>query len=268
MKRKFLCRFACAALALSGLAGISGRAASFGLPVIDATNLTQNTVNTVSTLVQEGQQLDQYMKQLEQYKTQLDQFDDQKLNSRTLNQASWIWNNTQSMLLTTRNIYSQLNALGLNAYLGKLLDREDIRSNPCVSGSGACTSDDWTKLVNARQDLHQDRRQELTNWFNRQAELESRFAAADATLERLKTNSESAQGRLEAISYTNQLIAQLADQAAQLRDLQLETLRLQKARELAETADAQVREAYRPARDYGSVKPSFSAPLSIRFPAE
>lgn len=271
--QRIICRSAASTvLAAAALCGFcmsgSQPAHAAGIPVIDATNLTQNTLNTVSTLVQEAQQLEQYKKQLEQYSTQVEQWNDQQMNSRTLSQARWFWNDTQAILRQSRNIYSQLNSLGTNEYLNRLVGRTDIQNNPCVSGQGTCTPDQWQALLHSQRQQTYDRQQEITSWFNRQAALEQQFAATDSTLQRLKNSSQTAQGRLEAISYTNQLIAQLADQVAQLRDLQLEQIRIMKAQELARANETRVRQDIQTKRDYGSVEPVLNNLPGIRFPQQ
>ena len=104
MKFRFHTRLAawiCSAIAL----GSSGAFAA-GIPVIDASNLSQQTMNTISTLTQEVQQVEQYATQINQYQTQLQQYQNMLQNTQVPN--LWILQDTVRVLNNTRNLFANV----------------------------------------------------------------------------------------------------------------------------------------------------------------
>lgn len=234
MKLRFHTRLAawiCSAIAL----GSSGAFAA-GIPVIDASNLSQQTINTISTLTQEVQQVEQYATQINQYQTQLQQYQNMLQNTQVPN--LWILQDTVRVLNNTRNLFANVSMGNIGQYLKNYVAPQFYQTNPCLTG-GTCTPQAWTQLINSNQQLTQDRIDRLNTWFDQQSSLDSKLKESDEQFDRIKAQAQTAQGQLQAIGYTNMLLAQLADINMQTRDLLLEMIRNEKAKELAAEAQHQ-----------------------------
>ena len=128
MKNKCLAVHAALIVALS-VGPLTVRA---GIPVIDASNLSQTVMTAIESVAQT-------LKQIEQYQTQLQQFENQLQN--TVAPAAYIWDRAQATIdglmgaVDTLNYYkAQLG--GIDAYLGKFQDVAYYRGSPCFSGAG------------------------------------------------------------------------------------------------------------------------------------
>ena len=135
MKQKFLA--AKVALVVTLMAGsiTTMSPAQAGIPVIDATNLSQNIITAIESVAQT-------LKQIEEYRTQLQQYENMIQN--TVAPAAYIWDQAQQTINGLMNAVDTLNyyktQLGsLDGYLGKFQDVAYYRSSPCFNGSGGCT---------------------------------------------------------------------------------------------------------------------------------
>ena len=116
MKRKCLAVHAALIVALS-VGPLTVRA---GIPVIDASNLSQTVMTAIESVAQT-------LKQIEQYQTQLQQYENQLQN--TVAPAAYIWDRAQSTINGLMNAVDTLNHYkaqlgGIDAYLGKLVNGE------------------------------------------------------------------------------------------------------------------------------------------------
>ena len=114
---------------------LSVTAVQAGIPVIDATNLSQNIMTAIESVAQT-------LKQIEQYQTQLQQYENQLQN--TMAPAAYIWDQAQSTINGLMNAVDTLNyyktQLGsLDNYLAKFQDVSYYRSAACFSRDG-CTA--------------------------------------------------------------------------------------------------------------------------------
>lgn len=239
----------------------AGNIGAAGIPVIDATNLTQNTLNVISTMAQEVKQISQYATQLEQYQTQLQQYSNMLQNTQKPN--AWILHNTTSLLNSTRNLFANSPMSSVDSYLKQYVTTAYHSANPCLTG-GNCTPQAWSQLVRNNRNLTKERIDRLNRWFNQQQSLESKFRSADADFERLKASAQTAQGQLQAIGYVNMMVAQVADINLQMRDLLMEMIRMEKEKQLGQLsnqfANQQIRSNY---ADPYQMKPI--TPLTVRF---
>ena len=219
------------ALVLTCALMFSAKSLAAGIPVIDATNLTQNTLNVISTMAQELKQVSMYATQLQQYQTQLQQYSNMIQNTQKPN--AWILHNTTSLLNSTRNLLANTPMSSVDNYLKKYVTPAYHSTNACLNG-GNCTPQAWNELVNNNRQLNRDRIDQLNSWFSRQQNLEAKFRAADADFERLKASAQTANGQVQAIGYANMMIAQVADINLQLRDILMEMMRNEKEKQLQE----------------------------------
>lgn len=240
MKKAISLRLSAAAASLF----LAGHIHAAGIPVVDGLNLTQQTMNVISTMAQEAQQVLQYAQQVQQYQTQLQQYANMLQNTQV--PGTWIFNDTMQILQNAQNLYSQFGEMsGIEQYLAQYVDPQFLETNPCVSGQGTCTAEAWNQLVNQQQQLASDKRDQLNQWFSKQAQLESVFQQSDQTIQSLKASSQTAQGQMEAISYTNMMLGALSDQFGQMRGIMMEILRNQKAKELEEAARRKAKENFK-----------------------
>lgn len=249
------------ALLLACALVFSTKTLAAGIPVIDATNLTQNTMNVISTLAQEVKQASQYATQLQQYQTQLQQYSNMIQNTQKPN--VWILHNTTALLNSTRNLLANTPMSLVDNYLKRYVTPAYHSVNACLNG-GRCTPQTWNELVNNNRQLNRDRIDQLNSWFSRQQSLEMKFRAADSDFERLKSSAQTANGQVQAIGYANMMIAQVADINLQLRDILMEMMRYEKEKQLQELAQQYAQRQIRNTRsDPYQMRPV--TPVTVRF---
>jgi type IV secretion system protein TrbJ len=190
------------------------RANAGGLPVIDASNLTQNLMTAIESVAQT-------LKQIEQYKTQLQQYENMLQN--TLAPAAYIWDRAVTTMnqlraaIDTLNFYkSQLGSI--DAYLAKFQDVNYYRNSPCFR-EGGCTDAQWEALKE-QQTLGSQAQKKATDALFKGLDKQQDTMVADAlTLQRLQSNAQDARGQMEALGYANQLASHQANQLLQIRAL-------------------------------------------------
>jgi P-type conjugative transfer protein TrbJ len=201
-------------IALSASPASLPRASAGGIPVIDASNLTQNILTAIESVAQT-------LKQIEQYKTQLQQYENMLQN--TLAPAAYIWDQAVTTMnelraaIDTLNYYkSQLGSI--DAYLSKFQDVNYYRNSPCFR-EGGCTDAQWAALKE-QQSLGSQAQKKATDALFRGLDKQQDAIVADAlTLQRLQLNAQTANGQMEALGYANQLASHQANQLLQLRAL-------------------------------------------------
>lgn len=211
-----------------------------GIPVIDTTNLAQTTVSAFEAV-------EQTLKQVEQYAAQLQQLEDQIKNS--LAPAAYVWSKAQSVMGKVTELQSKYNQYvnmtgNMDQYLMKFANVNAYRSSPYFSApakdekareaqrqailAGEQAGSEAQKLANDSMAMMlQDQQKALTS--------------DAATIERLQSTAQSAQGRLEAIQYTNQFLAQQNAQLLQLRGAMMAQMQAENARAQA-VADREARQ--------------------------
>lgn len=185
-----------------------------GIPVIDASNLSQNIVTAMENVAHTAMQIQQYQTQLQQYENML---------RNTTQPRQQIWDSvtvTMNQLrssIDTLNYYK--NNLGsIDAYLAKFQDTAAYRSSPCFSPSG-CTPDQWAAMNDTAR-LGSDSQKRANDALFRSLDRQQEALVADARqLERLQAGAKGASGQLEAIGYANQFASQQATQLLQIRAL-------------------------------------------------
>jgi P-type conjugative transfer protein TrbJ len=213
------------------------RANGGGIPVIDASNLTQNILTAIESVAQT-------LKQIEQYKTQLQQYENMLQN--TLAPAAYIWDQAVTTMnelraaIDTLNYYkSQLGSI--DAYLSKFQDVNYYRNSPCFR-EGGCTDAQWAALKE-QQSLGSQAQKKATDALFRGLDKQQDAIVADAlTLQRLQSNAQTAAGQMEALGYANQLASHQANQLLQLRALFIAQQNAIATRQQA-IADREAREA-------------------------
>ena len=218
-----------------------------GIPVIDSTNLSQNTVSATEQITQTLKQVQQYSTQLSQYSTQLQQYSNMVQNTAV--PTSFTWANASQTISGLSNTLNTLSGFqtqfgSLDNYVKSYQNQNQYENSACFN-SNACTQSALSNLNNTLKLGSQA--QQTANAAEIQV-IDSQQTALQndaATLQRLQTNAQTASGQMQAIGYANQLASNQANQLLQLRALLI-------ARQTAEATRNQViadREAQQAAAD-------------------
>jgi P-type conjugative transfer protein TrbJ len=190
LTRRFFAANAAVIFLVSLSSGVVRPTYAFGLPVIDASNLSQNIVTATENVAHT-------LKQIQQYQTQLQQYENMLQN--TTAPAQQIWDSATVTMNQLRGSIDTLNgyknSLGsIDAYLGKFKDLADYRNSPCYSYNG-CTQAQWAAMTDSER------------------------LGSESQLKRLQTAATGATGQLEAIGYASQLASHQSNQLLQIRGL-------------------------------------------------
>lgn len=193
---------------------IAMQPARAGLPVIDASNLSQNSVSALENVAHT-------LKQIQQYRTQLQQY--QNMLQNTAAPPAFIWDQaSQTMNLLRREIdtlgYYKSSLGSIDAYLRKYRSASDYRGSPCFSVRG-CTQAEWNAMSDSQR-LGSDAQKRSTDALFRGLDRQQDAMEADARqLMKLQAAAQGASGQMQAIGYANQLASQQATQLLQIRGL-------------------------------------------------
>jgi P-type conjugative transfer protein TrbJ len=188
--------------------------AKAAVPVIDASNLSQNVVTAVENVAHT-------LKQIEQYKTQLQQYENMIQN--TAAPAAYIWDKATTTMGQLRGAIDTMNhykaSLGsIDAYLGKFKDSAAYRNSPCFSIAG-CTPAQWSALKESQR-LGSEAQKKANDALFRGLDQQQNAMESDARqLERLQSSAQGATGQMQAIGFANQLASQQANQLLHIRAL-------------------------------------------------
>ena len=185
-----------------------------GIPVIDATNLSQNIMTAVESVAQT-------LKQIQQYQTQLQQYENMLKN--TAAPAAYIWDQATSTMNSLRSAIDTLNyykrTLGsVDAYTAKFQDASFYRGSPCFRANG-CTRAEFAAMKdNAR--LASEAQKKANDALFQGLDKQQDAMTADARkLELLQSNAQSSTGQMQALQNASMLASQQANQLLQIRGL-------------------------------------------------
>ena len=205
MKPKFLAAKLALVIAVSSTLAVTPVQA--GIPVIDGTNLSQNIMTAIESVAQTLKQIEQYSTQLQQYQNQL---------QNTMAPAAYIWDQAQSTINGLMNAVNTLDyyktQLGsLDSYIGKFQDVNYYKNSPCFTAAGCSTRN--AQHFECGNSSRASRRRRPTMPCSRGLDRQQTNLTADAaTLQRLQSAAQGAQGQMQAIGYANQLASQQANQ--------------------------------------------------------
>lgn len=202
-----------AILAASMVPGLL-RPAHAGLPVIDASNLSQNIISATENVAHT-------LKQIQQYQTQLQQYENMLQN--TTAPAAQIWDSATTTMNQLRSSIDTLNyykaSLGnIDAYLAKFKDTAAYRGSRCYSVNG-CTPAEWLAMKNAENYGSESQKKATDALFKGLDQQQDNLQVDARQLQRLQASAESANGQLQAIGYANQLASHQSNQLLQIRAL-------------------------------------------------
>lgn len=190
------------------------QSANAGIPVADATNLTQNVMTAMEEVSQTAKQISQYETQLEQYQNML---------QNTTAPAAYIWDQAQTTIknLTdaTNTLANYQNELGsLDAYLGRFQDVAYYRNSPCFTATG-CSDTERAVMEQNRRLASESQKRANDAMFKSLDQQQTNLEADAKQLNRLQSAAQGADGQLAAIGYANQLASNQANQLLQIRSL-------------------------------------------------
>lgn len=214
MQREPILAAKMAALAFS-VALITPVPVQAGIPVVDSTNLAQNTMSAMEAVAQT-------LKQIQQYQTQLQQYENQLQN--TMAPAAYIWDQAQAtindLVQATNTLQHYKNQLGsLDAYLGKFQDVAYYRGSPCFNSSGGCTPSEQAAMEENRRLASESQKKANDALFKGLEQQQDNLQTDARQLQRLQSAAQGADGQLAAIGYANQLASNQANQLLQIRSL-------------------------------------------------
>ena len=193
------------AAALSAGAAMPAHALFGGRIVFDPTNYVQNTLTAIRTL-------DQINNQIRQLQNEAQMLINQARNLASL--PSSVVNQLRSNLATTQRLIAQAKGL---AYEVANMDKEFQRLYP--EQYAATVSGD--QMLRDAQERWRNTLTGLRTTMQMQAQVSQNLGEDESVLADLVGRSQSAQGALQAMQATNQLLALQAKQSIQAQRLQL-----------------------------------------------
>lgn len=187
---------------------------SAGIPVIDGTNLKQNTLNALESVAQTLKQIQQYQTQLEQYENQL---------QNTLAPSMYVWDQALKTMAKLQDATNTLEyykrQLGdIDRYLARYQNVNYYRSAECFQKTG-CTQAQRAALDQKQLD-QSDSIKRAHDAAIRGLEMQQQDILKDAqNLQTLQQSAQSATGQMQALGYANQLASAQANQLLQIRAL-------------------------------------------------
>ena len=186
-----------------------------GIPVIDAANLAQTTASAVEEVAQT-------LKQIEEYALQLKQYEDQLMQAAT---PDYIWNDAQNAINGLLHAYDALQGYekqfgDLDSYISKFENLDYIKNHPCFTSAGC--SDEERAALNEIEKVANDAQMNSALAAMQVLQENRESLQKDAEyLRDLQGRASTAQGRMEALGYANQLASHQSTQLLQIRGLLL-----------------------------------------------
>lgn len=198
----------------------SGRVSAGGIPVFDGVNLGQSIMQVIEAIMQNAALAEQYAKQIQEYQTQLQQLEDQIRNS--VAPAAYIWSQVETTLNEMQALQNKVQAIydnvgGLEAYLAKYGDINYYKNSPEFGKHGV---NNWLNVTEADVDHNEFQKESndaMAKIINDQIGDGRKIETDAKGLKKIKKGIPSAEGRMAAIQYGNQLAALTNDQLIQLR---------------------------------------------------
>jgi P-type conjugative transfer protein TrbJ len=193
-----------------------------GIPVIDYSNLVQNTTTALKQVAAYAQQVQQYQLQLQQYANQV---------RNTVAPVAQVWQaaqGTMNSVMGTVGIFQ--NGSALQSYLNQFQNVNYWLSAPPGNYTYQTAGSIAQKQANDAM---------IRGIVQQQAQIR----ADAATLEQLQSQASTADGQMKALMAANQLAALQQEQLLQIRELLLQEQQVLAARSQTLANDEAMREA-------------------------
>ncbi len=193
-----------------------------GLPVFDAANTAEAVAQTA--------------KQIEEYKTQLQQFENQIKN--TIAPSAYIWakaQHTMNRLIQAQNLikyYAEQG--GIENYLLRYRNAGFYSSSPCFQLGVKCSQAAFQEVIEGQKNSTESQEAANDSLLRGLEKHHDDMPLDAAHLELLQSNAQTAEGRLEAIQYANQLASYQSNQLLQMRAMMIAKHNAENARQQAQ----------------------------------
>lgn len=186
-----------------------------GIPVIDATNVSQNVIQAMQAIAEVEQLIKSYQTQLQQYENML---------RNTVAPAAYIWDQANSVINKLLSAQDTLNyyknqAGSIENYLSKWKNVNEYRSSPCFNLTASCTDADRAALAAANASSAESVKRANDAVLKALDKQQDALGADARTLERLQSQAGGAMGQMEAIQAGNQLASASTNSLLQIRAL-------------------------------------------------
>ncbi|KAA3685242.1 P-type conjugative transfer protein TrbJ (plasmid) [Campylobacter fetus] len=197
---------------------LSTQLVASGIPTVDVAAIAQQLMGYQQQIKDYAMQLQQYQQLYSQLQQQIQMVKMQTQNLKTL--SSYDWQNLNVALYQARNIMQKVD--GISYDLGNVSRKFEETYKDFNGYSSDINS---AKDENARNKIFSDRykqmqetNQNTLNGTLQKLELANKeFENEDRTISDLKNRSQNAEGNLQAIQATNDLLAYQVDEARKLR---------------------------------------------------
>ncbi|WP_162165536.1 P-type conjugative transfer protein TrbJ [Campylobacter fetus] len=189
-----------------------------GIPTIDVAAIAEHVKNYQQQIKDYAMQLQQYQQLYSQLQQQIEMVKMQTQNLKTL--SSYDWQNLNVALYQAKNIMQKVD--GISYDLGNVSRKfeETYKDFNDYSTDINSASDENTrnKLFSDRYKQVRETNQNTLNGTLQKLELANKeFENEDKTIARLKERSQNAEGNLQAVQATNDLLAYQIDEVRKLR---------------------------------------------------
>lgn len=224
-----------------------------GIPVIDAANLVYQTLDAVENVSQTANQIIDLKNQADQYINLL---------KNTENAKKFVWDEAKT---TITSLISKVDSIehfaamagDLNTHLAKFGDVSKYQIL-CLTGDCSKEQREMAKESSSSQKYTYDQ-------MYRGIQTQQEQLVEDATkLEQIQAAAESAEGRMEALQYANQLASNQAAQLMQIRTLLSMQANVLTARNQALNTQESITQASDEKARSGAFSPSTNKAYSIK----
>lgn len=205
------------AILVLGLASVPSTGLASGIPVVDASAIEVQIMNVLKQLEEYATQLEEYALQIDQYYLQGEQYADQLKN--TLTPAVYVWDQVEKKLNELEILQDRLNYFysqsenNVDGYFDQLKSVDFWRGS------------EWNQLDNTEEyfghyETINDAEMAANFDLMSTAQYYKDNSGDDAAqLMKLQQTAEAAQGRMEAIQASNQLLANQNQQLMEIKNL-------------------------------------------------
>ena len=204
-----------------------------GIPVFDA-------ANTAEAIAQK-------LKQIQEYQTQLQQFENQIRN--TVAPAAYIWakaEHTMNRLIQAQNLIKYyVEQGGIENYLLRYRNASFYSGSPCFQLGVKCSAAAFQEVIEGQKNSTESQEAANDSLLRGLEKHHDDMPLDAAHLELLQSNAQTAEGRMEAIQYANQLAAHQANQLLQMRNMMIAKYNAENARQQAQVDAEAMQQAAR-----------------------
>jgi type IV secretion system protein TrbJ len=204
-----------------------------GIPVFDA-------ANTAEAIAQK-------LKQIQEYQTQLQQFENQIRN--TVAPAAYIWakaEHTMNRLIQAQNLIKYyVEQGGIENYLLRYRNASFYSGSPCFQLGVKCSAAAFQEVIKGQKNSTESQEAANDSLLRGLEKHHDDMPLDAAHLELLQSNAQTAEGRMEAIQYANQLAAHQANQLLQMRNMMIAKYNAENARQQAQVDAEAMQQAAR-----------------------